>query len=308
MKNKTVALCMIVALSATCLAQQKTNTPALDSLVGSERAFANSSVKTGARPSFMMYFADDAVVFRPHPVNYKEAIKNVPMPKNPLETTLAWEPVWGDVSRSGDLGYTTGPSVWTDHSPAKRPTYYGFYFSFWKKQPTGEWKVVFDVGTELPGPFEGSRTFRSPQAGGERGETTTLSADQAGREIQKAEIEFCSAVQSTGCLKAIDGFLDKQARVYRQKLQPIIGIDSARSYFSSNPYLSSWESTNYDVASSGDLGYTYGSYVVRDVSGQSSKDEKGYYLHGWKRDAANRWKLVAEITSPLPPEAPKPKQ
>jgi ketosteroid isomerase-like protein len=256
----------------------------------------------------MMYFADDAMVFRPHPVMYKEAMKNVPMPENPLETTLAWEPIWADVSASGDLGYTTGPSVWTDHSPAKRPTYYGFYFSFWKKKPSGEWRVVFDVGTELPGPFEGSRAFRSPLVNERKGEKKILSAEQARLELQKAEIEFCSAVQSKGFLKVTDIFLDEQVRVYRQKVQPIIGIDSARAYFSRNPYLSSWESTSCDAASSGDLGYTYGSYVVKRPSGQAGEDEKGCYLHGWKRDAENRWKLVAEITSPLPPDTPKTKQ
>jgi ketosteroid isomerase-like protein len=308
MKIKAAAICIVVTLSAPCLAQQPGSNPALVSLVESERAFAATSLKIGARPAFMMYFADDAMVFRPHPVNYKEAMKDVPMPKNPLETSLAWEPIWADVSRNGDLGYTTGPSVWTDHGPAGRPTYYGFYFSFWKKQPGGEWKVVFDVGTELPGPFNGSRTFQSPIVSKQKSEKMMVSAGQIRSDLKKAEIEFCSAIQSKGFLNSLDDFLDKQARVYRQKVQPIVGSDSVRAYFSLNPYLSAWESINCDAASSGDLGYTYGSYVVQHMPGRPAEHEKGYYLHGWKRDAANRWKLFAEITSPLPPETPKAKQ
>jgi ketosteroid isomerase-like protein len=209
---------------------------------------------------------------------------------------------------NGDLGYTTGPSVWTDHSPAKRPSYYGFYFSFWKKQPSGEWKVVFDIGTELPGPFEGSRAFRSPLVGEHGGKKTTLNAGQVRSELKKAEIEFCAAIRSKGFSKAADEFIDKQVRVHRQRVVPIVGIDSARKYFALNPYLSSWEAVNCDAASSGDLGYTYGSYVVKKIPGQHGEEEKGYYLHGWKRDAADRWKLVAEIISPLPPETPKAKQ
>ena len=142
-------------------AQSKQANPALMTVVESERAFARKSLEVGSRAAFMLFFADDAIVFRPHPVNYKEAMKNAPPLKNPLETTLDWEPIWADVSSDGDLGYTTGPSVWTDHTPAKRPTYYGFYFSFWRKQPSGEWKVVFDVGTELPGQYGGSRVLGS---------------------------------------------------------------------------------------------------------------------------------------------------
>lgn len=307
-KNAATACGMVVTLGAMCLGQPKESNLSLVSLVESERAFARTSLEEGARSSFIMYFADDAVVFRPHPVKYKEAMKNVPLPKNPLETTLEWEPIWADVSSDGDLGYTTGPSVWTDHSPAKRPAYYGFYFSFWKKQASGEWKVVFDVGTELPGPFKGSRAFRSPLAEERKGEKLNLSAEKARSELENAEVKFLSAIQTNGLSKATNNFLDSQVRVYRQKLQPIIGIDSVRAHFSMNPYLSSWKSMSCEVASSGDLGYTYGSYVVRRLPGQSGEDEKGYYLHGWKRDAANRWKLVAEITSPLPPEAPKPKQ
>jgi ketosteroid isomerase-like protein len=272
------------------------------SLVESERAFAKTSTEIGARPSFMKYFADDAIVFRPHPVNYKEAMKNVPMPKNPREATLEWEPIWADIARSGDFGYTTGPSLWTDQSPAKRPPYNGFYFSFWKKQTTGEWKVVFDVGTELPGPYNGSRTFHSPLNGNKPADLH-LGPEQQRSSLMESERLFLMSVQRNGTQTGLSEVLAPDARVYRQQAQPIIGIDSIRQTFAHRPYLTSWEPMHADVATSGDLGYTYGSYTVKGTP----NDEKGYFLHAWKRDGANRWKLVAEVVSPLPPEAPKAK-
>jgi ketosteroid isomerase-like protein len=279
----------------------------LMSLVESERAFAATSVRIGVRPSFMMYFADDAVVFRPHPVKYKEAMKNVPVPKNPTETTLEWEPLCADISRSGDLGYTTGPSVWTDHGPAKRSTYYGFYFSFWKKQPTGEWKVVFDVGTELPGPYEGPRVFHSQANIQSRIAMVNVSAEEQRLSLLIAEGEFLELARHKGTRMALEANLDKEARIYRQKLQPIVGIDSIQAYFSNKPYLEAWEALEASVAEAGDLGYSYGSYSVRHGN-NAGGDEKGYFLHAWKRDASNRWRLAAEVTSPLPPEASKTKQ
>jgi ketosteroid isomerase-like protein len=305
--NRGVAFLLSAAvLSSICAGQTKKNNVSLMSLVESERAFAKTSVKIGAQPSFMMYFADDAVVFRPHPVKYKEAMKDVPPPKNPTEATLEWEPLWADISRSGDLGYTTGPSVWTDRSPAKRPTYYGFYFSFWKKQSTGEWKVVFDVGTELPGPYNGPRVLRSPEKLKSRDPMMSMTAQEQRSSLMIAEGKFLELLRHEGTHRALKENLDKEARIYRQKSQPVVGIDSIQAYFLNMSYLSTWEPLEGSVAEAGDLGYTYGSYTVGNGSNPGD-DEKGYYLHAWRRDATNRWRLVAEITSPLPPDAPKAK-
>jgi len=288
-------------------AQSKQSNPALMTVVESERAFARKSLEVGSRAAFMLFFADDAIVFRPHPVNYKEAMKNAPPLKNPLETTLDWEPIWADVSSDGDLGYTTGPSVWTDHTPAKRPTYYGFYFSFWRKQPSGEWKVVFDVGTELPGQYGGSRVLGSPASRRPASPPPKLSRQESQSSLMDAERSFLATVREKGFVKALGEFLERDGRVYRQKSFPIVGIDSIRVYFSRKPYLSSWEPVQCEIATSGDLGYSFGSYTTEGGPGNLPA-EKGYFLHGWKRGAGNQWKLIAEITSPLPPETPKSKQ
>lgn len=305
MRTITAVFFLSTVIFSLAAAQPKQGNSALMSVVESERAFARKSLEVGSRAAFMMFFADDALVFRPRPVKYKEAMKNAPPVKNPLEATLEWEPIWADVSIGGDLGYTTGPAVWTDHSPAKRPTYYGFYFSFWKKQPTGEWKVVFDVGTELPGPYKGSRTVPSPASVKRIAVQQQPSAQEQHTSLMQAESDFLASVKKNPLSQALGEFLDLQARMYRQKSFPIVGIDSIREYFSRRPYLTSWEPSHCEVAASGDLGYSYGSYI--DGSSGNTPAEKGYFLHGWKRDAANRWRLVAEITSPLPPETPKSK-
>ncbi len=307
LKTIIAAFFLSSVLFSLVTAQSKQDNSTLMSIVESERAFARKSLEVGSRAAFAMFFADDAVVFRPHPVKYKEAMKNVPPPKNPTEATLEWEPLWADISLSGDLGYTTGPSVWTDHSPAKRLTYYGFYFSFWRKQPAGEWKVVFAVGTELPGPYEGPRVLLSPAKVETRAENVKMSAQEQRSSLMVAEGEFLDLARQKGTKKALGENLDKEARIYRQKSQPVVGIDSIQAYFSNKPYLSTWEPIEGSVAEAGDLGYSYGSYTTRNGS-KPGDDEKGYYLHAWRRDTSNRWRLVAEVISPLPPEASKPKQ
>lgn len=287
-----------------CFGQAKPENPVLSSLVEAERLFAQTSLEIGARAAFMKFFADDAVVFRPTPVKYKEAMKNVPPPAKPLETTLAWEPLYADVAASGDMGYTTGPAVWTDHSPAKRPTYYGFYFSVWKKQSAGEWKVVFDVGTEQPGPYIGSRTLLAPATIERKKMLTTLQPGEHNASMMEAEREFLGALQKDGAIKAITRYSGKEPRVYREKEVPVVGTDSLKAFFSRTPYLSNWKPLVGDVARSGEMGYVYGAYKTKT----SARVDSGYYVRVWKRDDANMWKFVAEVAGPPLSPAPPSKQ
>jgi ketosteroid isomerase-like protein len=299
-----ISFICLTTMTALCFGRTRQEDPALSSLVEAERSFARTSLEIGARPAFMKFFADDAVVFRPGPVKYKEAMKDVPLPANPKAASLEWEPVYADVAASGDMGYTTGPSVWTDHSPANRPPYYGFYFSVWKKQPTGEWRVAFDVGTEQPGPYRGSRLFHAP-AVVERKEVMTKSKPERNVvSLMNVEQDFLAAVQRDGAINALARYAGKETRVYREKQIPIVGIDSLRVYFAAKPYLSQWNPMFCDVALSGDLGYVYGGYEVPATG--AALVENGFYLRVWKRDEANTWKFVAEVISPVPPP-PSPK-
>jgi ketosteroid isomerase-like protein len=306
MKQAPSLICLIM-MTTLCIGQTKPENPALSSLVEAERAFARTSLEIGARPSFMKFFADDAVVFRPGPVRYKEAMKDVPLPANPRETTLEWEPLYADVAASGDMGYTTGPAVWTDHTPAKRPAYYGYYFSVWKKQSTGEWKVAFDDGTEQPGPYTGSRTLHTPAVVERKEPIPRSSPEEHVVSLMIAEREFLEAVQKDGATSALGRYAEKEVRVYRDKEIPIVGSDSLLTYFSSRPYLSQWNPMFCDAALSGDMGYVYGGYEVKAPGANPPQAENGFYLRVWKRDGTNAWRFVAEVTSPLPPPPPPPK-
>src|SRR5262249_22810862 len=130
--------------------QEKEQLPAQASLVVAERAFAKLSVEKGVRESFITYFAEDGINFQPHPTRTKEAFLKRPAPATLPPTTLNWAPIYGDVSQAGDMGISTGPFTIEDHSDAKRPTQHGMFFSVWKKQSDGNWRVVMDCGVRTP--------------------------------------------------------------------------------------------------------------------------------------------------------------
>jgi ketosteroid isomerase-like protein len=67
-----------------------------------------------------------------------------------------------------------------------------------------------------------------------------------------------------------------------------------------------WQPVKVEVAQSGDLGYTYGTYqlTMNDPAGNPVTD-RGKYITVWKKQADGSWKSVADMfNSDLPPPAP----
>ena len=52
-----------------------------------------------------------------------------------------------------------------------------------------------------------------------------------------------------------------------------------------------FEPQKAEVASSGDITYTYGAYTLQPGG------KKGYYVHFWKREKNGDWKMVLDVTN-----------
>lgn len=298
MKRILSVLLSLMVLSSISFSQRKSSA-ALDSLVAAEKAFAATSVEKGIRESFLMFFADDGIYFQPHPTNTREALLKRPVPAVRPPVELNWRPVYADVSRAGDLGYTTGPWSFKDLSPEKKPTSYGYYFSVWKKQPDGAWKVAVDCGMETPDGSEMQLEFRpAPQTKWKTGRKINLESERL--FLIDLDREFLKALQSSGIVKGYQQFLSPDARVHRDGMFPMTTPGAIRTFLSTKISTLSWSPIKSDVAQSGDLGYTYGSYEVKFTD--TNKTEKGYYVRVWKRDAGGKWKLVLDTFSPIPAE------
>jgi len=71
----------------------------------------------------------------------------------------------------------------------------------------------------------------------------------------------------------------------------------------------SWKTTKVEVARSGDLAYTTGTYelAMNDASGKQINDH-GKYVEVWKKQADGKWKVAADIwNSDLPLPSPEKK-
>ena len=297
---RTLAAVMIglSALTAATFAGDDGLSPEMRSLVERERAFAKRCRVVGVRASFLEFFADDAIAFTPEPVKYKEAVKGLPPPSDPLAVRLEWAPQTGDVSSSSDLGFTTGPSVRTDTRDSTVPKRFGQFLSVWKRQGDGSWKVAADIGVATPeqvspldGPFE---RFGEP--------STPLPADST-RDPLSVDRAFVRHCDSEGVIRGYHSYAGENIRILREKHMTAVGISDAESCVSREIAAAHWSPVSGGMASAGDLCYVYGRYAITPVSG--SNLETGSYLHVWKRDRHGIWKLAAEATNPNPPEGAK---
>ncbi len=68
------------------------------------------------------------------------------------ESVISWKAIKIDVSQSCDLGYSFGNWEYKTLTENGDTTYYGNYFTVWKKQKDGSWKYVLDGGNDTPKP------------------------------------------------------------------------------------------------------------------------------------------------------------
>jgi ketosteroid isomerase-like protein len=116
-----------------------------DEIVNADIAFSNMSRQVGMKKAFMEYIGSDGVLLRPDhlPIVGADAIDFLSQ-INDTAFTLTWTPTKGDISKSGDLGYTYGVyELITADTIIK-----GTYVNVWKKQNDGAWKFIVDSGNQ----------------------------------------------------------------------------------------------------------------------------------------------------------------
>jgi len=303
-KTTGILLAWLALFAANASAQNRNLPPEVLSLIQAERAFARACAERGIRASFTEFFADDGIAFQPQPVKYRESVKNRPAPANPLAYMLAWEPIFGEVSAAGDLGYDAGPFSLIDNTPEKRPPQYGFFFSVWKKQQDGSWKVALDYGISTTEAYAGSREVKTAPMLHKTKQADKVDVEAERADLLRAENAFLGSAQKDGITAAFGNYLSSGARLHRDNVQPVLGREAIVQFLAAIDLVPTWAPMFADVARSGDLGYSYGSYELKTASHGDTLAEKGYYARVWKRDASGRWEIVLDTAKALSPEQP----
>lgn len=288
-----LAVCALMSFSV-----QDEKLPAnLRSLVEAERAFAKLSTEKGIRASFLANFAETGVVFQPAPTTLKEAYANRPAPPQPPPVLLEWAPMVGDVSEAGDMGYTTGPVIFTDKSSEPHKIYNNMYFSVWQRADRkSTWKVIVDIGVSLPSAVAPLTTPFTNLGYMRRGIAyPKTEADQ----VKGFDIAMSKQAKSESVEQAYYAQAATYCRLHEDEKMPLVGRDVIGESMKGTPFIPVFMPTAAGVAQSNDLAYTYGSY---ELMKGSEKVKHGYYVHVWKLLIKEGWKLVAEIRKEAPTE------
>jgi ketosteroid isomerase-like protein len=294
-----IALPLIVLTLPGVARQAELQPPALAEMVKTERAFATLGEERGFRESFMTYFAEEGIAFGPHPYRAKETLSRQPAPAKAPPIGFKWAPAFGDIAQAGDLGWDTGPVVFDTADPNKKR--HGMFFSVWKKQSNGEWRVVLDMGSDTPEAVVPlNAPFQSSYRPSKRTNADANSKPQI-ESLLNAEREFLAAAKSRSVAQAYTDHASDDVRVHRPGSMPVVGKTAVRRWLTVPATTLSGEPIKADVSASADLGYAYGRY---EVAG-GEKGEKGYYGRVWKREPGGPWRIVMDAVNAIPPEKPR---
>jgi hypothetical protein len=263
------------------------------SIVEAEWTFIRNCERAGINASFLEAFHPEGLIFRPQPANGKEWYAKQPETKS----RLSWVPAFSFTAASKDLGYNTGPWDWRP-GPGAEPKAFGWFFSVWKRNSAGAWKLFWDIGIPTREAAFGVAALRVTIPS--RKETHGL---EPLSEAQALELDkkFAAKVKSEGIENAYQTHLAPEGQVFRSPAQPLAGWTKARTLLLGSPGLRTWEPRGAAVARSGEILFVHGAYA-RDMEGKPP--ESGTYVRVWRRMGA-AWTLELDLESPQPPKAEK---
>lgn len=270
---------------------------ALAPVVEAEHAFAQHSIDQGMKPAFLAYAAPDGVI-----VNRRGLVNAIETwsQRNPApEGLLTWWPTYADVSRAGDMGWTTGPYEFRAKPTDETAADTGHFFTVWRKQPDGSWKWVLDLGTPHPAPATTETVLRYPSIPAAAAPAPKSADAEEGRaSLAEAERSLSEESATKGMRSALLARADESLRLYRQGTYPVVGRDWVAKALKAQGELITWKPLKLDSAASGDLGYAYGSYELRMRASEEKPAGHGYYARVWKRLRGGPWRVVLNVTSP----------
>ncbi len=122
----------------------------VEQVMKTDRNFSSLSAAEGVNKAFTAYADDSVVLLRKnsYPIIGLERLKQI-FSRPDTSFSLTWEPSFGYIAESNDLGYTYGIYTLTTNDT----TEYGTYVTIWKNTSKG-WKYVLDTGNDGLGKFK----------------------------------------------------------------------------------------------------------------------------------------------------------
>lgn len=125
-------------------------------------------------------------------------------------------------------------------------------------------------------------------------------------EIRETDQNFSLMSEKQGIAKALTTYAADDAVKLNDGANPTIGFDSLRAQMSRMPAdgnVLTWQVLKADAAQSGEMGYTFGQWMLTSKNRTSRQSAKyGVYVTVWKRQRNGKWRFVVDggNTTPEP--------
>jgi ketosteroid isomerase-like protein len=126
---------------------------------------------------------------------------------------------------------------------------------------------------------------------------------EGAQSLLDVDREFAAMSAAQGVRAAFEQNLARDALFLPADSAPVHGRDAVLALIGTARGASwAWVPEGAQVAASGELGYTWGTYEYRAGEGAFAAVEYGKYLSVWRREPDGRWRVVAEMSnrSPVP--------
>lgn len=275
----------LILISLNLIFAQNTNS-LFNSMIATEFSFANYAAEHGTREAFLRFIADDGILFRPNAVNGKKFLSE----SKPSKGLLNWYPVIAEISKAGDLGFTTGPWEYRKDKDSAAIAF-GNFCTVWELQKDGTWKFAIDIGSNNDKPVEELIPIhydKYPESKPKLVNFATGNVD----ELIELDRSFSDKANGNNPKQSYEQFISSTSRFLRNGLFPIIGTNNISKYLQVDNGNYEFVPIAGKISSSKDLGFTYGTLTVNYK--EEIKSQKFNYLHIWQKDKSG-WKIAVDM-------------
>src|ERR1700683_2063914 len=262
-------------------------TLALRGMVETEYAFAEKA-RASVRGAFLDYLAEDSWVLQPRP----ERGRAVYLAAKDSTAQLQWYPTLAGIAGSGDLGFSTGPWVYTGTNGTQAA---GHFLPVWRRDAACRWSAVLDGGIENAAapnpepklaPDQVSYTAAAPPP------PRLIADDAPGHAVS----DFQDGAQQAGFAAALRTYARIADFRFYTDGRPIMGVAAASDYLATHPVTGAFRQGARGHAPGSSVSYSVGE--LADAHGQSTHS----YVQIWQYDprVAN-WGLRILLIAAIPP-------
>ncbi len=264
--------------------QEPQQKEALKGMILAEKAFAQTSIDKNTQTAFLTFLAPEAVVFeKGMPINGLSKWKSID-----YKGVLKWQPNWAGMAISADMGYSIGNWQAYPSKEATQASASGSFISLWKKQPTGDWRVLADIGVVYPS---------KPSDKLEERYSTFKPLDIKNLTTQTERFAFMKDhfywKNTKTALNPFEPHLSEKVIIFRNNTQPLIGKTLSNTFlqknFDKNLIYTGLKTL---VSNAGDMACIYGTISGKNKAG---KVVVGSYLRIWQQEAKDIWKIVVDV-------------